>query len=142
MARLQEYTDEEIIAALKKQKGMVYLAASEVGCSAWTIYERVKRNPLIGECIQSERGKVLDVAEQKLWNAIENGDPWAIKMALMTIGKDRGYVERQELTGKDGGSLKIGVEDMTEEEVDGELDRLEAAEADLKTHEVRKKSKK
>ena len=36
-----------------------------------------------------------------------NGEPWAVAMVLKTIGKHRGYVERQEVTGADGGSITV-----------------------------------
>jgi hypothetical protein len=36
-----------------------------------------------------------------------NGEPWAVAMVLKTIGKSRGYVERQEVTGADGGKVQI-----------------------------------
>ena len=45
---------------------------------------------------------MVDTAELKLWHSIQNGEAWGIAFCLKTIGKDRGYIERQEVTGADG----------------------------------------
>lgn len=98
---------EDIITALEKTHGMVFLAAKELGCSAMTIYRRAEAVKAVRDTIDAQRGKMLDAAELKLETAIMNGEPWAITLALKTIGKHRGYVDRQEVTGADGGSLVI-----------------------------------
>jgi len=43
---------------------------------------------------------LLDATEEKLVAAIDNGEPWAIALVLKTLGKERGYVERQETVNK------------------------------------------
>jgi hypothetical protein len=99
MPRPLKYSDAQMIEALLATRGMVYLAAARIGCEADTIYLRAKRSPRVKEAMRRERGKVIDLAEQKLFDAISAGEPWAIQLALKTLGKDRGYVERQELAG-------------------------------------------
>lgn len=91
-----KYPTEEIIKALKAKRGMVYLAAEMIGCSPDAIYLRAKNVPAVAKCIGNERGKLIDTAEMKLADGVEAGEPWAIRMLLYTLGKDRGYVERQE----------------------------------------------
>ncbi len=105
MPRPTKYSAEEIITALKAKKGMVYLAAAMIGCEADTIYYRAKRNKAIAAVMRSERGKVVDTGELKLFAAMKKGAPWAVTFALRTLGKDRGYVERQEVSGPDGKKL-------------------------------------
>lgn len=106
MARPNVYTNEQIIAALVECKGLVFLAAKRVGCDPDTIYNRAKRSEAVARAIKNQRGEIIDTGELKLYQAILNGEPWAIALVLKTIGKDRGYSERQELTGADGGALK------------------------------------
>ena len=53
-----------------------------------------------------ERGMMIDVAEIALWKAIQNGEGWAISLALKTIGRERGYTERVEHVVFDMESLK------------------------------------
>ena len=75
----------------------VYLAAAKLGCHADTIYARAKECPALAAAMRHERGVVVDTAEQKLFDAITAGEPWAIQLALKTLGKDRGYVEKTEV---------------------------------------------
>ena len=88
---------------------MVYLAARKLGCAPVTIYARAKTTQAVAQAIVDSRGEVVDIAEQKLRQAILNGEPWAIALALRTIGKERGYTERQEVTGAEGGPIVLRV---------------------------------
>jgi hypothetical protein len=108
----EKYTKKEIIAALKASKGMVYVAADKLGCAANTIYRFANKYPEVQEAMQQERGYRVDVAELHLHNAVNRGEPWAVSLTLKTIGKDRGYTERQEITGADGGAINISVSDI------------------------------
>lgn len=98
MGDRQHYSAEQIIDALKATKGMIYLAADRLGCSHNTIYNYAKRYASVKAELEKQDGVVNDTAELKLFQAIHNGEPWAIKYRLSTKGKDRGYVERQEIT--------------------------------------------
>ena len=103
------YSDDELMGALKACGGKVYLAAERLGCSPNTIKNYMKKNQEMADYVEDCRTKVVDIAELKFQQAIQNGEHWAIAMALKTLGKDRGYVERQELS--HAGSLKMyGVE--------------------------------
>src|SRR5262245_49774417 len=106
MARPRKYTDQQLISALREMKGMVYLAAAKVGCTVNTIYNRARFAPAVARCIQDERGKVVDLAELKLYKAVEKGEPWAVQLTLKTLGRARGYAERQEV----GGGLGVRLE--------------------------------
>ncbi len=101
------YSTTSIIEALKKTHGMIYLAAEDLGCAAITIYRRAEKVAAVRETIDSYRGKLIDKAELKLEQAVLNGEPWAIQFTLKTIGKHRGYVERQEVTGANGGAIIV-----------------------------------
>ena len=109
MTTQQRYTASQVVEALDRHKGMVYLAADALGCSHQTVYNYAKRYKSVQEAIDRNRGQVLDTAELALYNAILNKEHWAITFALRTIGKDRGYTERQEqeISGKDGGPIVI-----------------------------------
>lgn len=117
MARPIKYSDDQIIDALKKRKGMIYLAANLIGCEADTIYNRAKKSKRVAEAIKAERGKIVDLAEMKLAKAVSRSEPWSIMFALKMLGKDRGYVEKQEIETTDKVTLEI-VEEIVR--VDGE----------------------
>ena len=95
--------------ALKASKGMVYVAATQLGCSPNTIKKRIAQVPALRELVEQEDGHVTDVAELKLFAAILAGEPWAVQYRLTRKGKDRGYAERQEITGAEGGAIRADV---------------------------------
>jgi len=94
---VERYSTDKIIAALKATNGLVYLAARQVGCTPKTIYTRAKSCVAIRQAIEDSRGELIDLSELKLRAAVLNGEPWAVALVLKTLGKDRGYVERQEV---------------------------------------------
>lgn len=94
MTREQKYTPEQVIQALRAKKGMVYLAAIELGCKAQTIYNYRDRYASVRAAMEEEDGVIDDAAEMKLYTAILAGEPWAIQFRLRTKGKGRGYSEK------------------------------------------------
>lgn len=107
MGRNRQYTDAEMVAALTRTRGLVYLAADIVGCHYDTIYDRAKNSEAVAAAMRRERGKVVDVAESKLFEAIEAGEPWAVQFGLKNLGKDRGYFEKTEVEQKTSARLVI-----------------------------------
>jgi len=99
----------DIIAALQKTHGMVYLAAIDLGCAASTIYRRADKDKKVQATIDSYRGQLIDKAELKLEQAVMNGEPWAVTLTLKSLGKNRGYVERQEIDQKNAGDVTLHV---------------------------------
>lgn len=108
MAGKPRFTVQQVIDAIDDKKGMVYLAAEKLGCCHTTVYNYARRHPTVQYAIDANRGVMLDTAELALWRGIQDGESWAVQFALRTLGKDRGYVERQEISGRDGGPLVIG----------------------------------
>src|SRR5262245_33874272 len=97
MAARPRYTAQQVIDALHATRGLVYLAAKRLQCDPDTVMNYCKRHPTVEQAKHDARGELLDNAEEKLWEAVQRGEAWAIAFALKTIGKSRGYVERQEL---------------------------------------------
>lgn len=105
-----KFTAEQMIAALEHTKGMRFLAARHLGCSYDTLMRYIHRYPSVKAVAESFHGELVDIAELKLWQSIQNGEPWGITLALKTLGKSRGYVERTEVTGQDGGPIPLTLE--------------------------------
>lgn len=99
MPRSVKFTNAEIIAALEATHGLVYLAAKRLGCSDVTIFNRIKRYKEVAAARERARAEMLDLAESRLFEAIDRGEQWAINSILRTLGRDRGYTERVEHTG-------------------------------------------
>lgn len=106
----ERYTAAQMIEALRLTKGMVYIAAERLGCSYQTVYNYCERYPSVKAELSNQDGIIDDTAELKLIQAIYSGEAWAVKYRLSTKGRNRGYVERQEITGKDGEPMKYQLE--------------------------------
>gem|GEM_PF-1874133 len=98
MASRSRYTAQQVIDALKATRGMVYLAAKALQCDPETVMNYCKRFPTVEQAKHDARGELLDIAEVKLWTAVQAGEHWAITFALKTLGRSRGYVEKVDLS--------------------------------------------
>ena len=106
MARPRKFKISEVIEAL--QHGYTPAGAARVlGCHADTIRNYAKRSKLVENELNSKRNDLVDLAELGLRKALVNYESWAIGFTLKTLGKSRGYVERQEFTGADGGPIAL-----------------------------------
>jgi hypothetical protein len=99
MARKAQFTAKQVIDALKMTRGMVYLAAESLGCSATTVYNYAEKYPKIKDAIKQQRARTIDLAELQLVNAVQHGEMWAVRFALETIGRERGYGRKLEIPG-------------------------------------------
>ena len=106
-APYRKYTAEQMIDALAESMGMISPAARKLGCSRDTIRRYLAEYPEIAEAIEDANEEVNDIAELKLLDAIKRGEAWAVCFYLKCMAKDRGYIERAELTGNGGGPVKI-----------------------------------
>lgn len=104
----RHHTLTEIRAALDKYHGGVYLAADALGCRPQALYARIAKSPELRQLQDLHDGRRTDAAELKLEQAIRNGEPWAIQFQLKTKGRNRGYVERQEVDTR--GHLSVELE--------------------------------
>jgi hypothetical protein len=102
-------TTEDYIAAIRAAKGMLTIAARMLGVSQQCVYQQVKRHPELEAARVEARESTTDFAELKLYDAIANGEAWAINLYLKTQGKNRGYVERVEHSNAGDDSFKVEV---------------------------------
>lgn len=126
MGRPPLATDNEIIEALKRSRGVLQPAADMLGISRKTIEARVQKSPRLQAARDEAREILLDVAEQKLFSQIEEGDFRAIAFTLKCHGKKRGYVERQEVVTTE--APEAFVPPVVREADDAELQRMAGVE--------------
>ena len=97
MARTQKYTAKQIIQAIEKTGGIKDKIARNLGCHRNTVDNYIKRYSTVATAYKAEKEKVLDLAEAQLMGKLDEGFWPAIRYYLSTQGKDRGYIQRQEI---------------------------------------------
>jgi hypothetical protein len=100
-----KFTADQMIRALNETKGMITLAAQKLDCAPNTVRRYIREYPTIAQAQKDARDKMTDAVELKLYEKIMSGDTTAMIFYLKTQAKERGYIERQEVTGADGTPL-------------------------------------
>lgn len=125
--------------AITGSMGIYAVIARTCGVSRSTItkFLRKERNIKILQEIEQEKEKILDIGEKKLIELVQNGEFPAIKFLLSTRGKNRGYVEKQEIE-HSGTTAKIFhiIEKSVEEIKDAKNKRIDSeskADRDVKS---------
>jgi hypothetical protein len=98
-------TPEDVSLALQRTNGVQAAAAVLLGVHRNTIQNYLKKYPEVKAEYEAQRETLVDLAEQKLFQKVKDGDWNAIRFVLATLGKNRGYAERSEVTGADGRPL-------------------------------------
>lgn len=99
------YSQSEMLTAVAGSKGRISIIANRMGCTRKTVYSHIENDPVIADAIEDEKQKRGDWAESKLDQRIEEGSDACLIFMLKCQFKDRGYIERQELTGADGAPI-------------------------------------
>ena len=108
---------ESLLKALEKSLGVVTTACKNADVHRSTFYEWYKKDNNFKEQVDDLKNVALDFAESKLHEQISKGVPSSTIFYLKAKGKNRGYVERQEITGADGmpTNFQIEIIDKTED---------------------------
>ena len=86
-----------MIEALEQSLGVVTTACKIIGISRETHYRWLKEDPEYKEKVEGLIDVALDFAESQLHKQIRDGNSTATIFFLKTKGKNRGYIERQEI---------------------------------------------
>ena len=105
----EKYNAQQMIDAIQDAKGILTVAARKLGCSRTTVYRYMERYSTIKDAYQEANESNIDFVETKLMEQINKGNITAIIFFLKTKAKHRGYVERQEVAGTDGGEIVFRV---------------------------------
>jgi hypothetical protein len=84
---------EQIIAALKENKGFINLTANKLGVSVSTINNYKNKYPEIQQCINEQKELFKDMAEHSIMTQVLKGNSTLTIFYAKTQMKDRGYVE-------------------------------------------------
>lgn len=80
-------------------------ATKKMGIDRSTVYRWRQEFPEFEQQLKDIQETQIDFVESKLLTQIDNGDTTAIIFYLKSIGKERGWNERYEITGKEGKDL-------------------------------------
>jgi len=105
------YTADQFIKAIPGTGGIITAIARKVGCDWGTARRYIDRHPSVRAAYDAECESVLDLAEAKTIEAIRDGDGTMIRYYLSTKGKGRGFTERVEVAGADGGPVRLRWDD-------------------------------
>ena len=101
------YTTKQFIDAIPGSGGIITAIARRIGCDWHTAKKYITIHSTVAQAYEAECESVLDLAETSLIKSVREREAWAVKYLLATKGKGRGYTERQEITGADGGPMIV-----------------------------------
>ena len=109
------------IESLNKSLGIIAPAMEAAGIkNGQTIRDWRKKDEDFAEAMKECEARCGDFVESALLKKIQNGDTAAIIFYCKTKLKDRGYSERNEITGKDGkdllGTPEVDIAALTDEQ--------------------------
>ena len=77
--------------------GIVKNICSQLGISRQAFYERLHKSEELKQALTDARDEMIDLGEEKLIDLVRRGNPNAVFFILKTLGKSRGYIEKQEI---------------------------------------------
>lgn len=87
---------EKIIEIYEKKGCNITATCTALGISRKTFYEWKEKKKKLAEGLEAAEEAIIDFAESKLVEHINNDDVQALIFFLRTKGKKRGYVEKTE----------------------------------------------
>jgi len=108
---VQKIQKKNLETALRECDGNITATSRRMKVTRKAIYDAVQRYDLqsvLDEC----REELLDAAEGALHTLVRDGHASSVFFLLRTQGRDRGYNERIESTGLNGGPIAIQQIDM------------------------------
>lgn len=96
-ARTLAFSMRTVEDALRENRGNCSQVAKLLGTKAEVIRRYIRNYPHLQRVMKSIKEEILDLAEQKLIEQVEEGNMTAITLVLRTQGKERGYTEKNTL---------------------------------------------
>jgi hypothetical protein len=106
-------TKKKLLEALEASLGVVTTACKKVGVGRTIFYNYLAEDAEFKKAVHDIQNVAIDFAESKLHELIMNGNAPATIFYLKTKGRDRGYVERHEVTNVDREPFIVKVIDST-----------------------------
>ena len=101
---------ESLLKSLEQSLGIVTVACKKANIPRSTYYKWLKEDEAFAIEVKDIENIALDFAESQLHKQIGADNTSATIFYLKTKGKNRGYIERQEITGADGMPTNFQIE--------------------------------
>jgi hypothetical protein len=85
---------DDVLFAAEATRGNISAAAERLGCSRLSLYKYLARTPRAQQAFLDWRERLVDLAEDRLWECVDERQPWAIALVLKTRGRARGWGEQ------------------------------------------------
>lgn len=99
----------------RKKAGIITSTCQATGISRTQYYAWVREDKTFAAAIDDINEQLIDYSESQLMSKIQAGNMTAIIFHLKCKGKKRGWVERQEVSGPDGGPIHHALDEFPEE---------------------------
>jgi len=103
-------SDVDIAKALILKHGIFAHAAEILGISRAAVAQRVKANPDLKKVVDDIGEVILDTCESTVYASVRDGDARLAMDVLRQKGRARGFGNKTELTGADGGAIQVAGE--------------------------------
>jgi hypothetical protein len=110
MDKSRHIKKESLLKALEQSLGVVTVACKNADIPRSTYYKWLNEDKDFAKQVEDIANIAVDFAETKLHEQIQDGNTTATIFYLKTKGKQRGYVERQEITGAEGMPTNFQIE--------------------------------
>lgn len=104
---------EKFLEQLEKSFGLVATTCRKVGISRSTYYKWRKDDSQFADRADEVKELQKDAVEALILKKMKDGDTAMLIFYAKTQMKDRGYVERTEIVGKDGADLSFAKYDLS-----------------------------
>lgn len=116
---MSKLTNNSVRDALMDSHGNISAAARSLGVTRQALQFRIEKNPELAQIVIDARESRVDIAEDKLGESLLLREAWAVCFTLKTLGKSRGYVEKQEVEVSGSQRLRVIEEVVTDVEFVG-----------------------
>ena len=110
MNKSRHIKKESLLKALEQSLGIVTVACKKADVPRSTFYKWLNEDDEFAKEVKDIENIALDFAESQLHKQISENSTSATIFYLKTKGKNRGYVERQEITGVEGMPTNFQIE--------------------------------
>jgi len=96
--RTSRVTTKQCVEAIHNSGGFITPAAKQLNISQAALSKRIKKSKALQQALAETKEQYLDLAETQLIKAVRDREAWAICFYLKCKGKDRGYVEKRQIS--------------------------------------------